>query len=227
MRPPSTTGAVAGRAETQRLIPSADVLRAFANQGTHLYAVTAKLLQATSPWPRAEAATETVVHLTKAGQILRAADQAWAGLTTATRPTHEFVTASRALFATLQDMTNELDIAASQLDHERALGDLTRAAERLTELLVTTQHLPERLVQSELLYAPATKAQPAPERLNDRAKGRLVIVRTLDTPELTDRWHEAVGASREAAQIVGHLRAQRPAPAPTDRAITRLAVLEP
>ena len=64
--------AVAGRAETQRLIPSADVLRAFANQGTHLYAVTAKLLQATSPWPRAEAATETVVHLTKAGQILRA-----------------------------------------------------------------------------------------------------------------------------------------------------------
>ena len=179
------------------------------------------------PGPESEAATETAVHLTKAGQSLRDADKAWAGLTTATRPTHEFVTASRALFATLQDMTTAIETAPKALDKDRALGDLARAADRLTELLVATEHLPERLVQSGLLYAPATKAQPAPERLNDRAKGRLVIVRTLDTPELTDRWHEAVGASREAAQIVGHLRAQRPAPAPADRAITRLAVLEP
>jgi len=219
--------AIAGRTETERIIPSTDVLRAFANQGTHLYAVTLQVLQALEPRPESVRTEDIAKPLVDAGRALREADNAWAALTTATRPTHEFVTASRALFTTLQDVTTALETAPKALDKDRALGDLTRAADRLTALLAATEYLPERLIQSGLVYTPATRARPSPERLTDRTKARLVIAEAPDTPGLTDRWHEAVGASREAAHLVGQVRDQGPTPARADQVITRVALLEP
>lgn len=124
-------------------------------------------------------------------------------------------------------MTAALEPASVPLDKARALGDLGRGANRLTELLTATEYLPERLIQSRLVYTPATKSRPSLGRLTDRAKARLVIVEALDIPGLTDRWHRAARASRQAAHLVGQVRGQRPTPAPADQAIARVALLEP
>ena len=147
-----------------------------------------------------------------AGRALREADKAWAGLTTATRPTHEFVTASRTLFATLHDVTTAAETAPDPVDTDRALRDLAHGTDQLTLLLTATDHLPDRLIDSGLLHTPATKARPTLERLNDRAKGRLVIAETLDAPNLADRWRDALDASREAARMIGRDMAQRHLP---------------
>ncbi len=200
----------AGRGEMNRLIPSVDVLRAFANQGTHLYAVTLQLLQAS---PAADVAPtdlqKTTEAITTAAGKMRQADHAWARLTTAARPTHEFVTASRTLFQTLQEVTTTLDAAPTGLEIERAIRDLAHGAEQLAELAAATQTLPNRLIESQLLFAPATVLKASLAKLDSRNKGRLVDVGAADVPDLPHHWHRASQAAQEAARAL-HLTGRDP-----------------
>ena len=80
------------RHEIDRLIPSVDVLRQIANQGAHLCAVRASL---------GDVSEEQANHLRDSAHALAQGENAWGSLTTLSRPSHEFVTASRELFETL------------------------------------------------------------------------------------------------------------------------------
>ena len=199
----------AGRFETTRLVPCVDVLRTFANQGAHMYAVTHQLLHT----DRADTSAQEDVGraaeaLTCAARALRLADREWARLTTATRPTHEFVTASRDLFAALQDVTQMLKAEPAGLDAQRAVRDLALGAETLAELVTATQTLPSRLIKSNLLFAPAKTLKPTVDRLTSRRTGKLVAANAADLPDLPERWLSAVDAARDVTARVRPLTRQ-------------------
>ncbi len=133
---------------------------------------------------------------------MRHADQSLARLTTAARPTHEFVTASRTLFATLPEVTTTLDAAPAGLEVDRAIRDLAHGAEQLAELTAVTETLPNRLIESQLLFAPATVLKASLTNLDSRNKGRLVAISAADVPDLPHHWHLASQAAQEAASTV-------------------------
>lgn len=97
----------AAHAETARRVPSTDVLRGLANQSVQLYAVTHQALSAHHPdrLDPERAISAALVHAARAAQ---ATDPLWARLTTMTRPTLEYVAASRTLFAVLNNVSDQL-----------------------------------------------------------------------------------------------------------------------
>jgi hypothetical protein len=172
------------RIELNRTVPSTDVIRNVMNQGVHLYAVTARLLEAAER--TGELASDTGAAARGSLQIvmeaMSRADRLWGSVTTAMPPTHEYVTAARQLHITLNDTTHDglhtrnANEISNNLDIRRALCDLQYGAAGLTDMVRDVQHLPDQLLRSGLLFAPATRLTPSVERLHDRAAGRYVSV---------------------------------------------------
>lgn len=185
--------------ELQRMVPSAEVLRGFANQGVHLCAVTHRFVTGPSALPLDSAQRTDLDNALRDGaQALRRADRSWISLTTAARPSHEFVTTSRLLFTTLVVVSRtSADTAPADYDPARALRDLDRGIRHFATLLQTTRPLPDRLIRAGLLFAPAAATTPTVERLAARRRKQLTIVTARDVPELLTSWADA--ADRTAA----------------------------
>jgi hypothetical protein len=77
----------------------------------------------------------------------------------------------------VNEITGNLDIG-------QALADLRYAAHDVAYLVRDVQHVPDQLLRSGLLFAPASKLTPSVERLHDRATGRHVSVRPEENREL-------------------------------------------
>jgi hypothetical protein len=184
-------------------IPSADTLHALVNQGTHILATHATVLDGCSPEQPTDRASAA---MREAAQALAAADQVWVpGLTTLTKPGHEFITASRELFLAFEDART----TANQLhrgDRLRAADTLERALATLSVRLTSARSLPKRLVDGRALYAPARQIAGTPERLHARLKGRYVPVEYHDIKSLDAAWREADNAIHRARTMLARTR---------------------
>jgi hypothetical protein len=193
----------AAQVELNRTVPSTDVIRNVMNQGTHLYAVSARLFDA------AECAGELGVdtaagareHLRTAMKELSRADRLWGSVTTAMRPSHEYVAAARQLHAALTETTHDglraYDVKeiTEHLDIGQALADLRYAACDVADMVRDVQQLPDQLLRSGVLFAPASKLPPSVTRLHDRATGRYVSILPNEMAELANTARSATRAS--------------------------------
>ena len=166
------------RDEITRTIPSVDVLRQIANQGAHLSDVRA-LLEADPEGETARAARQNAAALAASGR-------AWGTFTTLTRPSHEFVTASRELFEAISLVGNAA--GDPRLDARRAAADLDRGLTVVGHLMTLTRSMPERLIAGGVLRGPAKSLRSTDDRLDERAQGRYARVRPADAAELTSAW---------------------------------------
>jgi len=201
----------AAQAEVGMLIPSVHVLRVIAHQGAHLYGVTAEVVQR-SP-NLAHNAQLIVLDLAQAAQAFRAADQEWAGLTTLTRPTHEFLSESRQLLGVLKTVAAPPNPARTvEMDPERTLDDLVVLAGTIAELTAETRTLPNRLLRSHLLFGTPDRLVDPLERLNQRTAKRAVALGIHDAPGLQARWSAADDAARAAAHELAARHPRRRGP---------------
>jgi hypothetical protein len=200
----------AARAELNRIVPSTDVIRNVMNQGMHLYAVSARLLEAAEyegglAGSTAAAARESIHTATE--EMVKA-DHLWGSVTTAMRPSHEYVTAARELHAVLTDVTHdglhprEINEIAKTLDFGKALADLRYAVRDVGDMAHDVQHLPDQLLRSGLLFAPAGKLTPSVERLHERAAGRYVAILPVEAPDLVTAARTVTRGSDLAAQAL-------------------------
>ena len=206
----------AAQAELNRTVPSTDVIRNVMNQGVHLYAVSSRLLEtadlAGEPVAvnalSSAAGTRESLHM--AMKELSQADQLWGTVTTAMPPSHEYVTAARELHVALTDTTHDglrardVNEIAKNLDIGQALSDLKYAAQDVADMARDIQHLPDPLLRSGLLFAPASKLTPSVERLRERAAGRYVSVLPYEMPELACTARSAAVQASTAVRTLDH-----------------------
>ena len=189
----------AAEPEVLRLVPSAETLRTLANQGAHLYAVTHQALTASPHDGLGDASLDEVSASLAAGaRAFRAADKAWEGLTTATRSSAEFVAASRELFKALNEVGAQASQPVHDWDRRRGLRDLSRGVETLGQVMDLSQTLPDRLLRSGLIYAPARTLPTSLARMRSQRQGRFVPVTREETSDLQALWNDA---HRQAQQI--------------------------
>ncbi|TQM61712.1 helix-turn-helix domain-containing protein [Humibacillus xanthopallidus] len=170
------------RQEISQLIPSVDVLRQIANQGAHLCQVLAAFEPASSDSAR---------HLHAAALALTQGDRAWGRLTTLARPSYQFVAASRELFETLSTVAKAFEHPT--LNKCRVVNDLSSGVAVVSDLMILTRSLPDRLLAANVLWGPARALRHTDDRLHDRDRGRLVRVDQADAPDLTSTWETATG----------------------------------
>lgn len=204
------TWVLAGREDLNQTVPSTEVLRNIANQGRHIYAVTDRLLELSGHQlaSQHDQTPQLSGALREAAEALRHADDQWAAVTTAMKPSHQYVATARNLCSVLKDI-GQLDLkpmasrhSEHPLDIDQALSDLSIAGADLVDLLHDAQHLPEVLIRSELLFAPARTLKPSLDRLASRDKGAYVAVVDADVPNLAGQVREAGASCRVASEIL-------------------------
>jgi len=196
------------RIELARTVPSTEVLRNIANQARHLYAVNARLAAASFTHGHHHEHEAESVHdqLREAAQVMHALQQQWETVTTATRPGHEYVTATTNLHASLSAIEREILLpdekvnVTGRVDVNRALADLLYTATDLVELTQVGAQLPEPLIRSEQLFAPARILPSTMERVHDRNHGRYVAIRLTEGTAL-------INAAREGSRAAQQVRA--------------------
>jgi len=206
----------AARVELTRTVPSTDVVRNVMNQGTHLYAVSARLMEAAECTGELAAGATQVPReqLHTAMKKLGDAERLWGSLTTAMPPSHEYVTAARELHVALTDATHngphprDINEITRDLDIGQALADIRYAACDVADLARDVQHLPDPLLRSGLLFAPASRLKPSVERLHDHAAGRYVPVLPDELPELAITARSAATQTDLAVQTLDHALSQ-------------------
>src|SRR5450759_4467500 len=194
------------RAELARTVPSAEVLRDITNQARHLYAVSTALMTAsfTARHVSEDAARAVHVELREACEVMHVLAQQWETVTTATKPSHEYVTATTTLHTHLTAIQRESLSPSSQIESarrinvEQALADLRYAATDLSELTYTAAQLPEPLIRSGLLFAPARILPSTMERLHDRNHGKYVAIQLEEGAEIIDAAQQGSSAARHA-----------------------------
>ena len=195
--------------ELVRLVPSADALRTLANQGAHILAVTHQLLTSTAQsLVDAESRKDVSSVLAAGARALQEADRAWEWLTTASRPGHAFVTASRELFDALEAVGRLEPRLAGTWDATRGSRDLNRAAESLAQTMTLTATLPDRLLRSGLVYAPARTLPASTTRLRAQHQKRFITVTASDRPDLQRLWAAAGQRAREVEHALTRLDRQ-------------------
>ena len=200
----------AAHREMSRMVPSTQALSSIANQGVRLYAVTHQLLRSAPAQEDAIASRHDVCReLREGGAVLRAADEALAGLTSLTSPTHDFVSATRELFTTLQQVRDMATVHHSSLDHEAAVASLAHGCSVQAELITTARGTPASLLHCQLLFAPARRLEPSVERLAARGKGKFIIAQLDDAPDLGWRWETAARKTAEVARAMRGLGLRR------------------
>ena len=194
-----------GRMELAKTIPSTEVLRDIANQARHVYAVTARLAAASFTAGDLSEDAARVVHeeLRQPAQVMQRLQQQWETVTTATKPSHEYVTATTTLHASLTAIERESLLPGDQADPARridlaqAMADLRYAATDLVELTHTAAQLPEPLIRSQLLFAPARILPSTMERIHDRNHGRYVPILLEEGEALIDTAQQGSSAARQ------------------------------
>ncbi|MEP7370526.1 MAG: hypothetical protein ABI662_12775 [Dermatophilaceae bacterium] len=202
--------ATQARNELAMTVPSTKVLRDITNQARHLYAVSARLAAASATAGHLPEHETTVIHseLREAAEVMNTLQQQWKAVTTATRPGHEYVTATTTLHASLSAIerdclsTGHHVDATKRVDVNQALTDLRYAATDLVALTHTAAQLPEPLIRSGLLFAPARILPSTMERLRDRNQGRYVAIQLEEGAELIDAAQEGSRAARHAHAIL-------------------------
>jgi len=130
--------------------------------------------------------------------------QQWTTVTTATRPSHEYVTATAALYTRVttieqQDLSpgNHTD-PARRINVDQALADQRYTATDLSELTHTAALLPEPFLRAGLLFTPARILPSTMERLHDRSHGSDVAIQVTEGAELIDAAQKGSSAARAA-----------------------------
>jgi excisionase family DNA binding protein len=193
------------RMELAKTIPSTEVLRDIANQARHVYAVSARLAAAsfTAGHLSEDAARAVHEELRQPAQIMHRLQQQWKTVTTATKPSHEYVTATTTLHASLTAIERECLLPsvhvdpAMRIDLDQALVDLRYAATDLVELTLAAAQLPEPLIRSGLLLAPARILPSTMERIHDRNHGRYVPILFEEGEALIDAAQKGSRAARQ------------------------------
>jgi excisionase family DNA binding protein len=190
--------------EVNRMVPSVQALSSIANQGVRLYAVTHQLVRS-APCLDGDPANrdKVMLELQEGAASLRAAQEALTGLTSLTTPTHDFVTATRELFTTLQRVRELATSNDPSLDADATLASLQRGCSIEAELVINARRAPISLLHCGLLFAPARTLQPTLERLPARTKGRYIAVQLADAPDLGWRWETA---ARKVPEVAAALR---------------------
>ena len=196
-----------GRMELAKTIPSTEVLRDIANQAQHVYAVTARLAAASFTAGHLSEDAARVVHeeLRQPAQVMHRLQQQWETVTTATKPSHEYVTATTTLHASLTAIERESLLPGDQVDPHRridldqAMTNLRYAATDLVELTHTAAQLPEPLIRSGLLFAPARILPSTMERIHDRNHGRYVPILLEEGEALIDAAQQGSSAARQVS----------------------------
>jgi len=194
------------RSELARTVPSTAVLRDVANQAGHLYAVCTALVMDSFTAGNLSGRDAELVHreLRAAAQVMHRLQEQWKTVTTATRPNHEYVTATTALHTRLTTIQSENlspgnhTASARRINVNQALTDLRYAATDLVELTHTAALLPEPLIRAGLLFAPARILTSTLERLHDRNQGRFVAIQLAEGTELIDTAQQGSSAARHA-----------------------------
>jgi hypothetical protein len=194
------------RSELARTVPSTRFLRDIANQARHLYAVCTALVMDSFTAGNLSGPDAELVHrdLREAAQVMHRLQEQWKTVTTATRPNHEYVTATAALHTRLTSIESERLSSGNHIDPRRrinvnqALADLRYAATDLVELTHTAALLPEPLLRAGLLFAPARILPATLERLHDRNQGRYVAMQLAEGTELIDTAQQGSSAARHA-----------------------------
>lgn len=183
--------------ELMRLVPSADTLRMLANQGAHLYAVTHRVITAPDGVVADAPLTAFSESLAIGARACQAADKPWDKLTTAGRPGAEFVAASRELFNALNEVGAEAPLPAPEWDPRRGMCDLSRGIETLAQSMDISQALPDRLLRSGLIYAPARALPASAIRMAAQRQGKFVSVACGEVPDLQALWTDAYRRAKE------------------------------
>ncbi|WP_137122720.1 hypothetical protein [Segeticoccus rhizosphaerae] len=208
--------AQAARSELARTIPSTEVLRNITNQAVHVYAATDHLLDITPP-SEAAAADEVAparASLRAAAVAMQRAEPLWAGVTTATRPSHEYVTTATTLYEILNEilavpsMQHDRRPTSAGLDVQQALTDLSYIQSDLADLLHAIAELPDVLIRSQLLYAPARVLPCHVERLRARQLGQWVALLASDDIHLGREALAGAHAATTAHRVLGRSLAQ-------------------
>jgi excisionase family DNA binding protein len=198
--------AIHARTEVARTVPSTEVLRDIANQARHLYAVSAHLVTVSSTSGNISEPEAELVHvrLRAAAEAMHAVQRQWETVTTATRPSHEYVAATTTLHARLTTLGRD-DLAlnsqmepASRINMGQALVDVRYAVTDLVELTHTAAQLPEPLLRAGMLFAPARILPSTMERIHDRNHGRYVAIQLTEGTELIDATRQGALAVRNA-----------------------------
>lgn len=197
--------AESAHAEVRRGIPSADSLRAIANQGLHVYAVTARMLDASQS--AAVEPGDLQGQLREAAEHQRRLQEQWGNVTTATKPRHEFVLATQAFHSALERLDGRLVDAKSHsplaagtritVDYE-----LANALGEIADLSHEARHVPDLLARSELLFAPARILPSTADRLQARHLGRYVPVLATEAEDLRLAAHYAADAAATVVRTV-------------------------
>jgi hypothetical protein len=130
--------------------------------------------------------------------------QQWETVTTATKPSQEYVTATTTLHTRLTAIEREFLPPADQIEAaklievDQALVDLRYAATDLVELTNTGAQLPEPLIRSEVVFAPARILPSTMKRIQDRNHGRYVPIQLKEGAALIDAAQAASIAARRA-----------------------------
>ena len=204
--------------ELFRLVPSADTLRMLANQGAHLYAVTHQVLTAPQGNLDDAALDGASACLVAGARAFQSADKSWTQLTTASRSSAEFVAASRGLFNALNEVGAQASEPADVWDRPRGLRDLSHGVETLGRVMELSQTLPDRLLRSGLVFAPARALPVSVTRMPAQRQGKFVSVSRDEVPDLQVLWNEAY----RKTQQVGHSMARldlNPGPSPLQRSL--------
>jgi hypothetical protein len=194
------------RSELARTVPSTRFLRDIANQARHLYAVSTALVMDSVTAGNFSGSDAELVHLAlrEAALVMHRLQEQWKTVTTATRPNHEYVTATAALHTRLTTIESERlspgnhTASAGRINVNQALADLRYAATDLVELTHTAALLPEPLLRAGLLFAPARILPATLERLHDRNQGRYVAMQLEEGTELIDTAQQGSSAARHA-----------------------------
>ena len=200
----------AARVELNRMVPSTDVIRNVMNQGIHLYAVSARLLEATEC--TGELAKKAVQgsreHLHTAMTQLGEAERLWGSVTTAIPPSQQYVSAARELHGVLTEATpngphpRDSNEITKDLNIGQALTDLRYAASDFADLARDIQDLPDPLLRSGLLLAPGSKLSLGVGRLRDSGTGGSASVLPDEPPDLASAARSAATRADLAVQAL-------------------------
>lgn len=186
------------RRELRHGIPSTDVLANIADQGLHLYATTDALLVHLASDDLPTGAVPNVRAQLRAGAIeMRRLEKLWAKVTTAAKPTHEYVAAATRIYQVLNQLTSAQP-PPGDLDQHQAIHDLRHATADLAELTHIGQTVPDTLARSRLLFAPARILPTDVDRLHDRQLGRWT---TVAPHEITTLRRQSAVATRAADRV--------------------------
>jgi hypothetical protein len=199
----------AARLEVQRLVASTEALASIASQGVRLYAITHQLLDSAAGEQHASEFDGARGQLRQGGATLRDAERALRGISSLAAPSHDYVTAARELFTTLQEIREMAAAHDAGLDPAATLASLAHGCTVHSQVLTAARGVPASLLHCRLLFAPARDLQPTIARLNARSKRRFVPLDLSDAPELRWRWDLAAATAPAVSAALQQLVAER------------------